>query len=137
MLSEEALVKAVKRALLSQSDDGMVKELLVIHERERLSQRFDAINKIHGKSATDLMEDDVSSRHDLVKKKLAFKVSSTRFPLPKSLSRGPVRKTHNRGNQSQPLASSSVTSEGFIFDESVFIAFHTLLVILVVLAGVG
>ena len=34
MLSEEALVKAVKRALLSQSDDGMVKELLVIHERE-------------------------------------------------------------------------------------------------------
>lgn len=77
MLSEEALVKAVKRALLSQSDDGMVKELLVIHERERLSQRFDAINKINGKSATDLMEDDVSSRHDLVKKKLAFKVSST------------------------------------------------------------
>lgn len=68
MLSEEALVKAVKRALLSQSDDGMVKELLVIHERERLSQRFEAINKIHGKSATDLMEDDVSSRHDLVKK---------------------------------------------------------------------
>lgn len=55
MLSEEALVKAVKRALLSQSDDGMVKELLVIHERERLSQRFDAINKINGKSATDLM----------------------------------------------------------------------------------
>ena len=98
MLSEEALVKAVKRALLSQSDDGMVKELLVIHERERLSQRFEAINKIQGKSATDLMEDDVSSRHDLVKKKLAFKVSSTRFPLPKSLSRGPVRKTHNRGN---------------------------------------
>lgn len=97
MLSEEALVKAVKRALLSQSDDGMVKELLVIHERERLSQRFDAINKIQGKSATDLMEDDVSSRHDLVKK-LAFKVSSTHFPLPKSLSRGPVRKTHNRGN---------------------------------------
>ena len=48
MLSEEALVKAVKRALLSQSDDGMVKELLVIHERERLSQRFEAINKIHG-----------------------------------------------------------------------------------------
>ena len=36
MLSEEALVKAVKRALLSQSDDVMVKELLVIHERERL-----------------------------------------------------------------------------------------------------
>lgn len=98
MLSEEAIVKAVKRALLSQSDDGMVKELLVIHERERLSQKFDAINKIHGKSATDLMEDDVSSRHDLVKKKLAFKVSSIRFPLPKSLSRGPVRKTHNRGN---------------------------------------
>lgn len=55
MLSEEALVKAVKRALLSQSDDGMVKELLVIHERERLSQRFEAINKIHGKSAADLM----------------------------------------------------------------------------------
>ena len=50
MLSEEALVKAVKRALLSQSDDVMVKELLVIHERERLSQRFDVINKIHGKS---------------------------------------------------------------------------------------
>lgn len=68
MLSEEALVKAVKRALLSQSDDGMVKELLVIHERERLSQRFEAINKIQGKSATDLMEDDVSSRHDLVKR---------------------------------------------------------------------
>ena len=45
MLSEEALVKAVKRALLSQSDDGMVKDLLVIHEREMLSQRFDAINK--------------------------------------------------------------------------------------------
>ena len=82
MLSEEALVKAVKRALLSQSDDGMVKDLLVIHEREMLSQRFEVINKIHGKSASDLMEDDVSSRHDLVKKKLAFKVSSTRFPLP-------------------------------------------------------
>lgn len=29
MLSEDALVKAVKRALLSQSDDGMVKELLL------------------------------------------------------------------------------------------------------------
>lgn len=98
MLSEEALVKAVKRALLSQSDDGMVKDLLVIHEREMLSQRFEVINKIHGKSASDLMEDDASSRHDLVKKKLAFKVSITRFPLPKSLSRGPVRKTHNRGN---------------------------------------
>ncbi len=98
MLSEESLVKAVKRALLSQSDDSMVKDLLVIHERERLSQRFDSISKIHGKKASDLMEDDVSSRHDLVKKKLAFKVSSTRFPLPKSLSRGPVRKNHNRGN---------------------------------------
>lgn len=59
MLSEEALVKAVKRALLSQSDDGMVKDLLVIHEREMLSQRFEVINKIHGKSASDLMEDDV------------------------------------------------------------------------------
>ena len=78
MLSEEALVKAVKRALLSQSDVVMVKELLVIHERERLSQRFDAINKIHGKSAADLMEDDVSSRHDLVKKKLAFKLGFCR-----------------------------------------------------------
>ena len=56
MLSEEALVKAVKRALLSQSDDGMVKDLLVIHEREMLSQRFEVINKIHGKSASDLSE---------------------------------------------------------------------------------
>lgn len=98
MHSEEALVKAVKRALLSQSDDRMVKDLLVLHEKDRLTQRFDAMNKIQGKSASDLMEDDVSSRHDLVKKKLAFKVSSTRFPLPKSLSRGPVRKNHNRGN---------------------------------------
>lgn len=98
MHSEESLVKAVKRALLSQSDDRMVKDLLVLHEKDRLTQRFDAMNKIQGKSASDLMEDDVSSRHDLVKKKLAFKVSSTRFPLPKSLSRGPVRKNHNRGN---------------------------------------
>lgn len=98
MLSEEALVKAVKRALLSQSDDKMVKELLVIHERERLSQRFDAISKIHGKNASDLMVDDISSKHDLVKKKLAYKVSSTRFPLPKSVSRGSFRKNHNRGN---------------------------------------
>ena len=47
MLSEEALVKAVKRALLSQSDDVMVKELLVIHERERLSQRFNEIGRAH------------------------------------------------------------------------------------------
>lgn len=98
MHSEESLVKAVKRALLSQSDDRMVKDLLVLHEKDRLTKRFDAMNKIQGKSASDLMEDDVSSRHDLVKKKLAFKVSSTRFPLPKSLSRGPVRKNHNRGN---------------------------------------
>lgn len=98
MHSEESLVKAVKRALLSQSDDRMVKDLLVLHEKDRLTKRFDVMNKIQGKSASDLMEDDVSSRHDLVKKKLAFKVSSTRFPLPKSLSRGPVRKNHNRGN---------------------------------------
>lgn len=46
----------------------MVKDLLVIHEREMLSQRFEVINIIHGKSASDLMEDDVSSRHDLVKR---------------------------------------------------------------------
>jgi len=98
MHSEEALIKAVRKAVLAHSDDEMVKELLVIHESERLSQRFDAINKIHGKKASDLMVDDYSSKHDLVKKKLAFKVSSTRFPLPKSVSRGNLRKNHNRGN---------------------------------------
>lgn len=98
MHSEESLVKAVKKALLSQADDRMVKDLLIIHERERLSQRFDVMNKFHSAGASDLMVNDRTEKHELLKKKLAYKVSSTRFPLPKSVGRGSVSRKHNRGN---------------------------------------
>lgn len=98
MQREEALVKAVKRALLSQSDDRMVKELLVIHERDRLAQRFDVTNRIQGRNASDLMDDDLLYKNEMIKKKLAYKVSSSRFPLPKSVSKGMLRKNHNRGS---------------------------------------